>query len=99
MVSSGVAFIGDDHPFQGLDGPITAHPRRSLAHITVHGDSLIGFGAIVLGPVEIGRGAIVAAGAVVTTDLQPDTVYGGIPARPLSPRLRSPSPTASGKGA
>ena len=90
MVSSGVAFIGDDHPFQGLVGPITEHSPRPLSRITVHGDSLIGFGAILLGPIEIGRGAVVAAGAVVTTDLEPDTVYGGIPARPISMRLIRP---------
>ncbi|WP_392544713.1 acyltransferase [Oryzobacter telluris] len=98
MVSSGVAFIGDDHPFQGLDGPITAHPANQLSQVTIHGDSLIGFGAIVLGSVEIGRGAIVAAGAVVTSDLKADTVYAGVPARPISPRRRGSDPSGAVEG-
>lgn len=41
----------------------------------------IGVGAILLPGVEIGRGAIVAAGAVVTKDVDPNTMVMGIPAR------------------
>lgn len=41
----------------------------------------IGAGATVLGGVTVGRGAIVAAGAVVTSDVAPNTVVGGVPAK------------------
>jgi acetyltransferase-like isoleucine patch superfamily enzyme len=41
----------------------------------------IGHGAIVLPGVTVGPNAIVAAGAVVSCDVEPDTVYGGVPAR------------------
>ena len=43
----------------------------------------IGASAVVLPGVRIGDGAIVAAGAVVTKDVPPNTVVGGVPARQL----------------
>lgn len=43
----------------------------------------IGASAVVLPGVTIGDGAIVAAGAVVTKDVPPNTVVGGVPARKL----------------
>jgi acetyltransferase-like isoleucine patch superfamily enzyme len=50
----------------------------------------IGAGAIILGGVTIGRGAVVAAGAVVTRDVEPDTIVAGTPARKIRelPRLK-----------
>jgi acetyltransferase-like isoleucine patch superfamily enzyme len=43
----------------------------------------IGAGAVVLPGVTIGRGAVVAAGAVVTAPVEPYTVVAGVPARPI----------------
>ncbi len=42
--------------------------------------------AIILPGITIGKGAVVAAGAVVTKDVEPYTVVGGIPARKISDR-------------
>jgi acetyltransferase-like isoleucine patch superfamily enzyme len=41
----------------------------------------IGARAVILGGVRVGRGSIVAAGAVVTRDVQPNTMVGGVPAK------------------
>jgi acetyltransferase-like isoleucine patch superfamily enzyme len=43
----------------------------------------IGSGAIVTDGVTIGRGAVIAAGAVVTRDVPEHTVAAGAPARPV----------------
>jgi acetyltransferase-like isoleucine patch superfamily enzyme len=63
-----------------------------LAHypICVGSNATIGAGAIVLSGVTIGDGAIVSTGAVVTkgTAIGPDEVWGGVPARRLSTKLR-----------
>ncbi|WP_425562996.1 DapH/DapD/GlmU-related protein [Mucilaginibacter gynuensis] len=43
--------------------------------------------SVILPGVTIGKGAVVAAGAVVTRDVQPYTVVGGIPAKPIAKRM------------
>lgn len=42
--------------------------------------------AIILPGVHIGKGAVIASGAVVTKDVEPYTIVGGIPARPIGKR-------------
>ena len=53
------------------------------APIVLEDEVWIGAGSIVLPGVRVGRGAVVAAGAVVTKDVAPYTVVGGIPARKI----------------
>lgn len=43
----------------------------------------IGDNATILGPAHIGYGAIIGANSVVTGDIAPETIVGGIPARPI----------------
>jgi len=49
--------------------------------IIIEDDVWIGAGAIILPNVTIGAGAVIAAGAVVTKDVEPNTVVKGIPAK------------------
>jgi acetyltransferase-like isoleucine patch superfamily enzyme len=49
--------------------------------ITIEEDVWIGAGAKILNAVTIGRGAIVAAGAVVTKNVPPYAIVGGVPAK------------------
>jgi acetyltransferase-like isoleucine patch superfamily enzyme len=53
--------------------------------IVVEDDVWIGAGAIITDGVRIGQGAVVAAGAVVTKDVAPYTVVGGVPAHMIKP--------------
>ena len=49
----------------------------------------IGFRALVLPGVKLGEGAVVAAGAVVTRDVEPFAIVAGVPARPIGERNRN----------
>lgn len=51
--------------------------------IVIEQEVWIGSHATILGGVTIGRGSIVAAGAVVTKDVPPMTILGGVPAKVL----------------
>jgi acetyltransferase-like isoleucine patch superfamily enzyme len=53
----------------------------SVGRIDIRDDVFIGYGAIVLPNVTIGPNAIVAAGAVVTRDVPPNTIVAGVPAK------------------
>ena len=63
-----------DHPLQRFYPPMTAG-------VTVHKGSFVGASATLLPGVHVGPRSVVAAGAVVTEDVPPDTVVGGVPAR------------------
>ena len=54
--------------------------------IIVGNDVWIGSNAVILPNCNIGDGAIIGAGAVVTSDIEPYTVVGGIPARFIKKR-------------
>lgn len=51
--------------------------------VVIEDDVLIGANAVIIEGVRVGHGAVVAAGAVVTKDVLPNTVVGGVPAKLL----------------
>ena len=53
------------------------------APIVIEDDVWVGAAAVILPGVTVGRGSIVGAGAVVTHDVPPDTIVGGVPGRPI----------------
>ncbi|MFJ8689620.1 CatB-related O-acetyltransferase [Micromonospora wenchangensis] len=102
-IAAGTRFLmaGGDHPVVGpstfpftlfggdwaertLD-VVTAMPSRG--DTVVGNDVWFGYRATVMPGVHIGDGSIVAAGAVVTTDVAAYTIVGGSPARPIRQRF------------
>ena len=55
--------------------------------IIIDDDVWIGYGATILSGVHIGQGAVIAAGAVVTSDVPPYAIAGGVPAKVIKYRF------------
>jgi acetyltransferase-like isoleucine patch superfamily enzyme len=69
-----------------LDVPIAAQalPTRG---VVIEEDCWLGAGVIVIDGVRVGRGSVIAAGAVVTKDVAPYSVVAGVPGRLIATRL------------
>ena len=57
--------------------------------IVIEGENWIGANVTIIGGVRIGRGSIIAAGAVVTKDIPPYSIAAGVPAKVVKARLPS----------
>lgn len=55
--------------------------------IVIDDDVWIGYGATILSGVHVGQGAVIASGAVVTKDVPPYAIVGGVPAKILKYRF------------
>lgn len=75
--------------FEEWDLPVEDIPRAWDNHgdIVVGNDVWIGYEAVILAGVTIGDGAVVGARAVVTRDVPPYTIVGGVPAKPIRKRF------------
>lgn len=85
LIAPNVVLRSSDHATDDVDLPIKqqGHVARE---IIVEDDVWLGANVTVVGGVRIGRGAVVGAGAVVTRDVPPYMIVGGVPARPIRPR-------------
>lgn len=71
----------------GLDRRSVADAWDNKGDIVVGNDVWIGYEAVILSGVTIGDGAVIGARAVVTKDVPPYTIMGGVPARPIRRRF------------
>jgi chloramphenicol O-acetyltransferase type B len=67
-----------DYNWKGLD-----------SSVIIGNDVWIGHRCILLSGIAIGDGSIIAAGSVVTKDVEPYSIYGGVPAKKIRDRFDS----------
>ena len=89
-----VFMTGGEHRYDGL----STYPFRvklglcenesiTRGPIVLEDDVWVGFRATIMSGVTIGKGAVVAAGAVVTKDVPPYAIVGGVPAKVIKYRF------------
>lgn len=97
LMANRVSLIGrHDHDFRCVGVPVRFAPwigcsdapaRYRTEKVVIEADVWIGFGATLLSGVTVGRGAIVAAGALVTRDVPPYAIVAGNPAQVIGQRF------------
>ena len=80
LIGPRVTILPENHLFENVNETIKSQ-GVARARVVIEDDCWIGSGATILAGVRIGRGSIVAAGAVVARDVPPRTIVGGVPAR------------------
>ncbi len=71
----------------GLDANNITNAWDNKGDIIIGNDVWIGFEAVILSGITIGDGAIIGTRAVVTKDVPPYTIVGGVPAKPIRKRF------------
>jgi virginiamycin A acetyltransferase len=71
----------------GLDPKNITTAWDNKGDIVLGNDVWVGYEAVILSGVTIGDGAVIGARAVVTKDVPPYTIVGGVPARPIRKRF------------
>ncbi len=103
LIANRVAFVGrHDHDFRAVGIPVRFSPwigsKKEISphrnsKVVVEPDVWIGYGAIVLSGINLGRGTIVAAGAVVTKSTPAYAIVAGNPARVVGQRFANQETT------
>ena len=85
LISPGVVITSHQHTFADDDADIRSQPLE-FGRVVIERDAWIGANATILPGVRVGEGSVTGAGAVVTRDVAPRTIVGGVPARVIHER-------------
>jgi len=84
FIGHGVTFINDKLPkTTNLDGTIKRNGDWTCTETTIEDEASIGSGSTILCGINIGRGAVIGAGSVVTKNVPDGQIWVGNPAKPL----------------
>jgi acetyltransferase-like isoleucine patch superfamily enzyme len=86
IVGPNVVIRASGHRYENIHKPIREQGHHK-GRIVIKAGTWIGANAVILPGVTVGKGAIVAAGAVVTKNLNDFDIVGGVPAKRIGSRL------------
>jgi acetyltransferase-like isoleucine patch superfamily enzyme len=89
MIAPGCVLTPYRHGIADLSRPMREQPLTSRGDIVLEDDVWLGARVCVTDGVTLGRGAIIGAGAVVTKDIPPYAIAGGVPARVIGYRAEN----------
>lgn len=88
LFAGSVHLVGKyDHTFDTVGQTIWNSTRGNNGTTVIGNDVWIGNSAIIMGGLKIGSGSIIAAGSVLSKDVPPCEIWGGVPAKKLRDRF------------
>lgn len=84
-IAAHCVLVSSNHNFDNLEIPIREQGSRAEG-IIIENNVWVGAGVKILDGVHVGEGSIIASGAVVTKDVPPLSIVGGVPARLIKHR-------------
>jgi len=91
MLATAVSIVGGDHIFDLPGVPTVFSGRPKQGRTLIGKDVWIGHRAVIMSGIDIGDGAIIATGSIVTKDIPPFTIYAGVPAKFMRKRFPNES--------
>ena len=85
LIGPNVVINSGNHGHADKNTTMDCQPH-TLSPIWIEDDVWIGANCVILSGVTLGKGSIVAAGAVVTKNVEPYTIVGGVPAKKIGER-------------
>jgi acetyltransferase-like isoleucine patch superfamily enzyme len=89
MFGPGVSIFSENHGFEKTDVPMIEQPTVRKG-VVIEDDVWLGTRCVILDGVTIGKGSIVAAGAIVNASVPPYSIVAGVPAKVIKSRLVQP---------
>jgi acetyltransferase-like isoleucine patch superfamily enzyme len=86
MFGPNVSIFSENHGFIDLDIPMISQPT-TRGEVIIEDDVWLGTRSIILSGIRIGKGSIIAAGALVNRDIPPYSIVAGIPGKVVKSRL------------
>ena len=86
MIAPNVTFLTKGHEFNKIETPMIQQGETEERLSVIEDDVWIGRNVIIMPGIRIGKGSIVAASAVVTKNVLPFTIVGGVPAKVIKSR-------------
>ena len=87
LMGTDVVILTLNHEYSDIHKPIGWQGMKPRKKVTIGNDVWLGQRVMIMPGVTIGNGSIVAAGAVVTKDIPPYSIVGGVPAKVLKNRI------------
>ncbi len=79
----GPNFFISDSDFHGLELENRGNGRYECGKVIIEDDVFIGDNVRILKSVNVGRGSVIGSGSVVVSDVEPMSVYAGVPAKKI----------------
>lgn len=86
MIAAFVGMFAANHGFSDPSIPMRQQGMTSKGGIVIEDDVWIGAHCVILDGVRIGHGSVIAAGSVVSKNIEPFSVVAGVPARVIKSR-------------